>query len=138
MASLIKRFRESPPLSKAERRVVVDDDGDAGDAGGASTSSLPGFWWRSEAKHHIEKEQERDFVGDSDGGGGGDDAGPLSEALGKNAIQDHHLHTMLEDFAAQGEEEEEVEEEDILQAWRKRNRFMLQKRGMKEMMVGGR
>ena len=110
MASLIKRFRESPPLSKADRSSEE----------GRGDKSLPGFWWREESRRHIEggldaivaKEEEpaaQDVPdGEEDEGGSGRDA----------------LLRDLEAVLDVGEGE------DILQAWRERNRHLLLRRGL--------
>lgn len=119
MATLIKRFRESPPLPKAER--TRDETSSSG------LDARKGFWWRDESKRHIDRGVELDETGlflpavaphleAEEEQGGADEELQATEREG--LLRD--LHTMFE--VAEGE--------DILQAWRKQNRMLLKKRGL--------
>ena len=121
MASLIKRFRESPPLSKADRSSEE----------GRGDKSLPGFWWREESRRHIEggldtivaKEEEpaaQDVRGEEDE----DNQGPASDDGDEGGSGRDALLRDLEAVLDVGEGE------DILQAWRERNRHLLLRRGL--------
>ena len=123
MASLIKRFRESPPLSKADRSSEE----------GRGDKSLPGFWWREESRRHIEggldaivAKEEEPAAQDVRGEENEDNQGPASDdddddegGSGRDALL-RDLEAVLD--VGEGE--------DILQAWRERNRHLLLRRGL--------
>ena len=122
MASLIKRFRESPPLSKADRSSEE----------GRGDKSLPGFWWREESRRHIEggldaivAKEEEPAAQDVRGEENKDNQGPASDddddegGSGRDALL-RDLEAVLD--VGEGE--------DILQAWRERNRHLLLRRGL--------
>ncbi|WZN67383.1 hypothetical protein HKI87_19g89590 [Chloropicon roscoffensis] len=117
MASLIKRFRESPPLSKADRSSEE----------GRGDKSLPGFWWREESRRHIEgglEEEEPAAAQDVRGEENEDNQGPASDDDDEGGSGRDALLRDLEAVLDVGEGE------DILQAWRERNRHLLLRRGL--------
>ena len=123
MASLIKRFRESPPLSKADRSSEE----------GRGDKSLPGFWWREESRRHIEggldaiaiAKEEEPAAQDVRGEENEDNQGrPASDDDDEGGSGRDALLRDLEAVLDVGEGE------DILQAWRERNRHLLLRRGL--------
>ena len=121
MASLIKRFRESPPLSKADRSSEE----------GRGDKSLPGFWWREESRRHIEggldaivAKEEEPAAQDVRGEENKDNQGPASDDDDEGGSGRDALLRDLEAVLDVGEGE------DILQAWRERNRHLLLRRGL--------